>query len=88
MKIKIQIQEGFHTTIWKRPIEIDTDNYPELEGMSEQEAINYLDNNAANIALEPGGDPDEWSIYEEMHEQDIELRKEKNYESSVVKWIP
>ena len=88
MKIKIQIQEGFHTTIWKKPIEIETDDYPELEGMTEQDVIEYLDYNAANVAFESNGDPDEWSIYDELMNQDKELSKEKNYESSVVKWIP
>ena len=36
MIIKVQLVEGFWTTNWKTPIEIDTDKYPELAGMTEQ----------------------------------------------------
>lgn len=46
MKIKINAEESYTTTITRESIEIDTDNYPELEGMTEDEVSEYIDNNA------------------------------------------
>ena len=45
MKLKIQLSEGFHTWILKDSIEIDTDNYPELQGMDEDEVLEYIKKN-------------------------------------------
>ena len=45
MKIKIYAEESYTTTITKTAMEIDTDNYPELEGMTEDEVSEYIDNN-------------------------------------------
>ena len=45
MKLKIQLSEGFHTWILKDSIEIDTDNYPELQGMDENEVLEYIKKN-------------------------------------------
>ena len=46
MKIKIYAEESYTTTITREAMEIDTDNYPELEGMTEDEVSEYIDNNA------------------------------------------
>ena len=46
MKIKINAEESYTTTITRESIEIDTDNYPELEGMTSDEVSEYIDNNA------------------------------------------
>lgn len=45
MKIKIYSVDVFTTTFTRDEIIIDTDNYPELEGMSEDDISNYIDNN-------------------------------------------
>lgn len=45
MKIKIYVEESFTTTITREEIIIDTENYPELEGMTEDEISEYIDNN-------------------------------------------
>lgn len=88
MKIKVQMVEGFHTTIWKEPIEINTDEYPELEGMSEDEALEYIQKNAIKMKGDPKqeGDADDWSIWDEVNSQDVEFSKEKNFESSIELW--
>ena len=45
MKIKIHAEETYTTTLYRESMEIDTDNYPELEGMTEDEISDYIDNN-------------------------------------------
>ena len=45
MKIKIYVEESFTTTVIREEVIIDTDNYPELEGMDEDQISNYIDNN-------------------------------------------
>lgn len=45
MKIRINVEETFTTTITRESMEIDTNNYPELEGMTEDEVSDYIDNN-------------------------------------------
>jgi hypothetical protein len=81
MKIKLQFVEGFHMTVWKEPVEIETDNYPELEGMSKEEAIDYIRENCDEMANTDGTtDPGSYSLYEELMEQDVDMEKEKNYD--------
>lgn len=45
MKLKLFVEETFTTTITRESFEIDTDDYPELQGMSEDEISDYIDNN-------------------------------------------
>lgn len=87
MKLKIQFVEGFHTTIWKQPIEIETDDYPELKGLDEDEALKYISNKSNKLPGVPGTDADEWSLYDELAGQENELVKEKCYETSIELWI-
>ncbi len=51
MKINVYGTESFCTWVIREPVEIDTDNYPELEGMSENEAKEY-DARIADAILE------------------------------------
>ena len=86
MELKIQIVEGFHTTIWKKPISIETDDYPELKGMTKIEIIEYINKNSHHLPAIAGDDAQNWSIYDELMGQDKELEKEKNYENSIDIW--
>ncbi len=45
MRIKIYMEESFTTTLTRGEVIIDTDNYPELEGMDEDQISDYIDNN-------------------------------------------
>lgn len=45
MKIKLHAEETYTTTIYREKMEIDTDNYPELAGMDEDQISDYIDNN-------------------------------------------
>lgn len=86
MKLKIQMVEGSYTTIWKNPIEIETEDYPQLHDMSEKEVLDYLDQNSHNLPASPGGDAEDWSLYDELMGQEIELSKEKSNENSIEIW--
>lgn len=81
-KIKVFYTEGYDTWIVKNPVEIDTDSYPELQGLNEDEIIEYLKNNADNMKSSDGSDPEEWSLYDECQEQTDLKVKESNNEVS------
>jgi len=67
-KIKIHQTEAYTTFIVREPITIDLDDYPELDGMSSNEIIDYLEYNASEMkATEDGYD----SLSDELVEMDI-----------------
>ena len=70
MKLKIQLSEGFHTWILKNSIEIDTDNYPELQGMDENEVLEYIKKNNEQIKYKGGESSEDWTLFDDMFEQD------------------
>lgn len=86
MKLKIQMVEGSYTTIWKEPIEIETEDYPQLQGKSEQEVMEILNSESHNLPALPGGDSEDWSLYDDLMGQETEVRKEKNNETSIEIW--
>lgn len=86
MKLKIQLIEGFDVTIWRNPIVIETDDFPELKDKSQDEVMEYLNRHSGHMAAVPGEDSDDWSLYDELINQDKELEKEKNNEVSIVLW--
>lgn len=45
MKLKIYVEETYTTTIIREAFEIDTEEYPDLEGLNEDEINDYIDNN-------------------------------------------
>jgi hypothetical protein len=63
MKLKIFVGETFTTTVTREHIEIDTDNYPELEGMDENQISNYIDENIWDMK------PTEDGIYSSLGEE-------------------
>ncbi len=86
MIIKVQLVEGFWTTNWKTPIEIDTDKYPELAGMTEQAALNYVCEHAKTLRGDPEDPEDrnvDWSIWDAANEADVEYSREKNYDAEI-----
>jgi len=71
MKISINVEETFTTTITRESMEIDTNDYPELEGMTEDEVSDYIDNHAWDMkALDNTGLYS--SLGEKLMDQDIE----------------
>lgn len=70
MKLKIYAEETYTTTITREPIVIDTDNYPELAGMSEDEVSDFIDNNAWE--MKSCESEDYSSLGEELSGKDIQ----------------
>ena len=70
MKIRINVEETFTTTITRESMVIDTDNYPELAGMTEDEVSDYIDNNVWD--MKPVNSEFYSSLGEELTGKDIE----------------
>jgi hypothetical protein len=70
MKLKLYVEETFTTTATRESIEIDTDNYPELGGMDEDQISEYIDNNVWD--MKPTDDGIYSSLGEELSDKNIE----------------
>jgi hypothetical protein len=82
MKINVYATESYTTWMVREPIEIDTDNYPELEGMSEDEVKEYIRDNY--YEMKPTNE--EWfaDLGEELNQMDIRRDKIYGEESDVI----
>jgi hypothetical protein len=81
-KIKVFYTEGYSVWIVKEPVIIDTDDYPELEGLSNEEIEKYLTKNADTMKSSEGDEPNSYSLYDECYEQDEIRNKETGNEVS------
>jgi hypothetical protein len=81
MKINVYGSESFCTWVIREPVEIDTDNYPELEGMSENEAKEYIRENASEMA--PTSDWAE-SLMDECLQSDVRREKINDDGSDII----
>ena len=63
----------------KEPIEIDLDDYPELEGMTNEEIVGYLEGSSCDMKAQ---DEDYDSLSDQLIEQDILKDKIYNEEYS------
>jgi hypothetical protein len=79
-KLKIRLIESYQTHAFKESIEIDVSKYPELEGLSDQEIVEYIDMNADNMA--PMNDIYE-TLYQELEDAEIETEKIPSMDSNV-----
>jgi hypothetical protein len=67
MKLKLYAEETFITTLTREEVIIDTDNYPELEGMDEDQISDYIDGHAWD--MKPTEDEIYSSLGEELSDQ-------------------
>lgn len=67
MLISLKLIEIVSTETIKSPIQINTDNYPELTNMNLDEIYEYINNNSTNIQSFNGYS----SLYDELFEQTI-----------------
>lgn len=70
MKIKLHAEETYTTTVYREKMEIDTDNYPELEGMTEDEIGEYIDDHIWD--MKPVNSDFYESLGEELLGKDVE----------------
>ena len=73
--IAVFATEYYETSIVREPIELNIEDYPELEGMTAEEAIDYVESNAWEMAAT---DSDYDSLAEELNSQDIRRDKITN----------
>ena len=81
--MKIYLSESFHTQIIKGSIDIELANYPQLEGKSTEEIIEYINQNCHEMYLTKEDEEMEWSLYDVLSEQNTIREKEKNYETYI-----
>jgi hypothetical protein len=72
--IAVFATEYYETSITREPVELNLEDYPELEGMSPEQAIDYVESNARE--MKPTND--EYG-YESLAEQlnDMDIRRDK-----------
>lgn len=82
MILNICATEEFTTYIVRESIEIDTDNYPELEGMTEEEMKDYIRENIYDMK----SSNEEWydNLYDEARQTDIQRDKIYNEETDII----
>jgi hypothetical protein len=73
--IAVFATEYYETSITREPIELNIEDYPELAGMTAEEAIDYVESNAWEMA---STDEDYESLAEQLNDQDIRRDKITN----------
>ena len=70
MKLKIYAEESYTTTVRRSSLEIESNDYPELLGMSEDEISDYIDNHSYD--MKSTNEEVYSSLGEELSDQDVE----------------
>jgi hypothetical protein len=73
--IAVFATEYYETSITREPIELNIEDYPELEGMTAEEAIDYVESNAWEMK---STDDDYDSLADQLNNQDIRRDKITN----------
>lgn len=68
-RVKIYQTESFTTYVVREPITIDLDYYPELEGMTNEEIVDYLGSNSYDMKPQNGEYYD--SLSDELMDKDV-----------------
>jgi hypothetical protein len=80
---KVRYAEFPETILIYRALDIDVSNYPELDGKTDDEIIDYITNNAEN--MKPLNDEFYDSLEEEIRDQDIIREKVPHISSEI--WV-
>ena len=68
-KIKVYMTEGWWTYRCSHTIEIDIDEYPELKGMNEEEAFEYLSENMWDFDITDKDSKYSYTLVETLQEE-------------------
>lgn len=80
--ISVYATEGYSSYIVREAIEINVEDYPELDGMTREDAIEYVESNAWE--MKPTNEEDGYSsLGEELSSMDI-FREKINNESQEI----
>lgn len=74
MKLTLNLVEYVSNQYVKGPVEIDTDNYPELEGMDEDEMRDYISENFYDMDSTKDND----NLYQDLRDQEVVFEKNLN----------
>lgn len=81
-KVKIYQTESYITYVVREPITIDLDEYPELEGMSNEEIVSYLESSSYDMKSQDVDSYD--SLSDELSDKDVIKGKIYGEESSYI----
>ena len=84
MDITIQATESFYTYIVRDELTINTEDYPQLAGMSEEEAKDYIKWNASDMFKEGEDTDNYYSLWDELLDQEIIKNKITGDETEVL----
>jgi len=71
--ISVRMTESYSTFVSRESIELDVEDYPELEGMTEEEIQDYIKSNSAD--MKPINEEYYSSLYDELNQQDVVREK-------------
>lgn len=82
MKINAYATESFVTWLVREPVQIDTNDYPELEGLSDEDVKEYIRENAYD--MRPTNE--EWyeNLGEQLENMDVRRDKIHSQESDII----
>lgn len=80
--IEVRVTESYSTWVVRESMEINVADYPELEGMTEEEMTDYITSNASDMK----SSNEEWydSLYDELLQMDVTREKITGEESEIV----
>jgi hypothetical protein len=81
-KINLTLIEVQRTMIVRDSVEIDVDNYPELDGKTDEEISEYIQENISDMKPLEGSD---WAdnLYDELMEMDIIREKDLGTDTEI-----
>lgn len=80
---KVSAMESYCTIIYKEEITINVDDYPQLQGMTDEEILEFVQFNASDIYKE-GDEENGYSLWDELLDQDTESERIKGEEVDVI----
>jgi hypothetical protein len=80
---KVCATESYCSYLIREDITIDVDDYPQLQGMSDDEIIAFIESNPEEI-FKKGDEENGYSLWDEMMEQDIFRDKITGEETGVI----
>ena len=81
--IAVYSREYYETTIYREPVELNLDNYPELEGLTREEAIEYVESNAWE--MKPTNDDSGYDcLADQINDMDISRDRIKNESQEII----
>ena len=78
--VKVYVTESYETWLRREVVELDVEDYPELEGKTLDEILEYVENNAED--MKATSDSYE-SLSEQLWDKDIERDKINNEDSAI-----